>query len=65
LALAAYNVGPTRVKSAVRKIDDPIRQRNFWFLYRARRLPPETREYVPKVLAVILIGRQPQRYGFE
>jgi len=65
LALAAYNVGPTRVKLAVRKIDDPIRQRNFWFLYRARRLPPETREYVPKVLAVMLIGRRPERFGFE
>jgi len=65
LALAAYNVGPTRVKGAVRRIDDPIRQRNFWFLYRARRLPPETREYVPKVLAVMLIGRHPERYGFK
>lgn len=65
LALAAYNVGPTRVKGAVRRIDDPIRQRNFWFLYRARRLPPETREYVPKVLAVMLIGRHPERYGFR
>jgi pSer/pThr/pTyr-binding forkhead associated (FHA) protein len=46
LALAAYNLGPTRVKQAITKVDDPIKQRNFWYLYRARALPAETREYV-------------------
>ena len=63
LALAAYNLGPTKVKSAIRKVNDPIKQRNFWYLYRARAVPPETREYVPKVVAVMLIGRNPERYG--
>ncbi len=65
LALAAYNLGPTKVKSAVRKVSDPIKQRNFWYLYRVRAIPPETREYVPKVIAVMLIARHPERYGFE
>ncbi|MCC6858751.1 MAG: transglycosylase SLT domain-containing protein [Bryobacterales bacterium] len=65
LALAAYNLGPTRVKQAVAKtVQDPIKQRNFWYLYRARALPPETREYVPKIFAAIIIGRNPQRLGF-
>jgi len=65
LALAAYNLGPTRVKQAVMKsVEDPIKQRNFWYLYRARALPAETREYVPKVFAAIIIGRNPQRFGF-
>ena len=63
LALAAYNLGPTKVKTAIRKVNDPIKQRNFWYLYRARAVPPETREYVPKVVAVMLIGRNPERYG--
>jgi len=64
LALAAYNLGPSRVKTAVRKVNDPIKQRNFWYLYRVRAVPPETREYVPKVIAVMIIARHPERYGF-
>jgi pSer/pThr/pTyr-binding forkhead associated (FHA) protein len=65
LALAAYNSGPTKVKQAVLKsVKDPIRQRNFWYLYRVRALPAETREYVPKVAAVMIIGRNPQLFGF-
>ena len=60
LALAAYNSGAGTVKQAVtRTVRDPIKQRNFWYLYRARALPLETREYVPKVFAAILIGRSP------
>jgi pSer/pThr/pTyr-binding forkhead associated (FHA) protein len=64
LALAAYNLGPTRVKQATTKVEDPIKQRDFWYLYRARALPAETREYVPKVFAAIIIGRNPDRFGF-
>jgi len=65
LALAAYDLGPTRVKQVILKtVDDPIKQRNFWYLYRIRALPAETREYVPKVFAAIIIGRNPQHFGF-
>jgi len=64
LALAAYNLGPSRVKAAVRKVNDPIKQRSFWYLYRVRAVPPETREYVPKVIAAMIIGRHPERHGF-
>jgi soluble lytic murein transglycosylase-like protein len=65
LALAAYDLGPAKVKQAILKtVQDPIKQRNFWYLYRARALPTETREYVPKVMAAILIGRNPQKFGF-
>ena len=65
LALAAYDLGPTRVKQAILKnVQDPIKQRNFWYLYRTRSLPPETREYVPKVMAAIIIGRNPHHFGF-
>ena len=64
LALAAYNLGPSRVRAAVRKVNDPIKQRSFWYLYRVRAVPPETREYVPKVIAAMIIGRHPERHGF-
>jgi soluble lytic murein transglycosylase-like protein/pSer/pThr/pTyr-binding forkhead associated (FHA) protein len=64
LALAAYNLGPSKIKTAVRHVDDPIKQRNFWYLYRVRAIPPETREYVPKVIAAMIIARHPERYGF-
>ncbi len=64
LALAAYDVGPARVKQAINHVTDPIRQRDFWYLYRTHALPEETREYVPKVTAAMIIGRNPGRYGF-
>jgi pSer/pThr/pTyr-binding forkhead associated (FHA) protein len=65
LALAAYNLGPTKVRQAVRRIEDPIKQRNFWYLYRVRALPLETRQYVPKIVAAIIIGRNLERFGFS
>jgi len=65
LALAAYDSGTSTVKQAVSKtVRDPIKQRNFWYLYRSQALPRETREYVPRVFAAILIGRNPAHFGF-
>lgn len=64
LALAAYNLGPGKVKRVVRTVDDPIKQRNFWYLYRTKALPAETREYIPKTIAAITIGRNPEKFGF-
>jgi hypothetical protein len=65
LALAAYDSGTSTVKAAVTKtVRDPIKQRNFWYLYRSKALPRETREYVPRVFAAILIGRNPSHFGF-
>jgi FHA domain/Transglycosylase SLT domain len=66
IALAAYNSGPTKVKQAIEKtVSDPIKQRNFWYLYRVHALPDETREYVPKVIGTMIIGRDPARFGFN
>jgi len=64
LAMAAYDLGPAKVKQAIRRVSDPIRQRDFWYLYRTRALPMETREYVPKVIAAMIIARNPAQFGF-
>jgi hypothetical protein len=65
LALAAYNLGPSKVKQAVMNtVRDPIKQRDFWYLYRVNALPRDTREYVPKVVAAMIVGRNPRHFGF-
>jgi membrane-bound lytic murein transglycosylase D len=62
LALASYNGGPGRVQRAMRT----TRQSDFWKLSaRGRLLPRETRDYVPMILAAIIIARNPTLYGFE
>jgi membrane-bound lytic murein transglycosylase D len=60
LAWSAYNAGTGRVRAAVRKqgTDD------YWELVRLKALPPETRNYVPKLMAAAIIGKHPERYGF-
>ncbi|HXE79929.1 MAG TPA: LysM peptidoglycan-binding domain-containing protein [Vicinamibacterales bacterium] len=62
LALASYNGGPGRVQRAIKRSGG----KDFWSLARSTRyLPRETREYVPMVLAAIVIARNPGQYGFE
>jgi len=61
LALASYNGGPGRVQKAMQQ----SRQNDFWDLAaRANLLPRETRDYVPMILAAIVIARNPTQYGF-
>lgn len=51
LAMAAYNSGPNRVESAIRRAGS----RDFWAL--RKYLPRETRNYVPIIQAMTLIGK--------
>jgi hypothetical protein len=64
LCMAAYNAGEGRVMGALRKIDDPMRNRDFWYIYRMGYLAEETNEYIPRVIAFILISEHPADYGF-
>jgi membrane-bound lytic murein transglycosylase D len=62
LALASYNGGPGRVQRAMKRggLDD------FWELAaKPNLLPRETRDYVPMILAAIVIARNPAQYGFD
>src|SRR5215475_5581339 len=62
LALASYNSGPGRVQQAIRRVGVA----NFWSLAaKPTALPRETREYVPMILAAIVIARNPAQYGFN
>ncbi len=60
LALASYNAGENRVKSAVMR----VYTRDFWDLVEGKRLPTETLNYVPKFLAAREIAKNPEKYGF-
>jgi membrane-bound lytic murein transglycosylase D len=60
LALAAYNGGLGRVQRALRRSG----REDFWALTSTSKyLPRETREYVPLVLAAMIIARNPTQYG--
>jgi Transglycosylase SLT domain/FHA domain len=64
LAMAAYNAGEGRIRAALRKIDDPVNNRDFWYIYRMGILASETNEYVPKIIATMILDRNRERYGF-
>jgi len=57
LAFAAYNCGAGRVLKEIKRSNST----NFWDL---NRLPGQTRNYVPKILAIFLINKNPEKYGF-
>jgi membrane-bound lytic murein transglycosylase D len=62
LVLAAYNGGPGRVQRALKRSGKD----DFWDLSQSSKyLPRETREYVPLILAAIIVAKNPVQYGFE
>ncbi len=59
LAMAAYNTGSGNVDRAISRAGTA----NFWAIYPY--IAQETRNYVPNILATILIAKNPEKYGFK
>ena len=61
LAIAAYNAGEGRVRKAVKRNQKAGKPIDFWHLD----LPVETSAYVPKMIALSELFRDPNKYGLE
>ena len=59
LAMAAYDWGPGNVQRAVQRTG----YADFWELYRRNVLPPETKNYVPIIIAATIMAKNPHQYG--
>ncbi len=61
LAMASYDWGLGNVQRAVQRTG----YADFWALYRRNAMPAETRAYVPKILAAVIMAKNPERYGLN
>ncbi len=59
LVLAAYNSGEGRIQRILNRHPD----KDYWEMTEGRYLPRETRGYVPAILAAIIVGKNPERFG--
>ena len=59
LSIAAYNAGPGRVQKAIKINAENGQETDFWHL----NLPKETKRYVPKLLALAKVVKDPSRYN--
>lgn len=61
LAFAGYNAGEGKMKRAIRKYGT----RDFWKIRKGRYLRRETKDYVPKIIALAIIGKNLKAFGFN
>jgi membrane-bound lytic murein transglycosylase D len=61
LSMAGYDWGAGNIQRAVQKTG----YADFWELYKRNNLPAETKNYVPEILAAIIIANHPTQYGFD
>lgn len=61
LTAAAYNMGEGRMQKLVNR----YHTRNYWILSKRGDFPDETKQYIPKLLAAMLIAKAPKLYGFH
>ena len=61
LALASYNAGPGKISRAIAKTGS----RDFWTIARTRYIRRETKQYVPRFMAAMIIATRPSLFGFH
>lgn len=61
LAMAAYNSGPGHVQRGVQRTGFA----DFWELYKRGVLPKETKNYVPIIVAITIMAKNPAQYGLD
>ena len=61
LVMAAYNSGPLNVSRAIERTG----YADFWELQKRNALPKETRNYVPIIIAMALVGKDPAAFGIH
>ncbi|MGZ3745178.1 MAG: lytic transglycosylase domain-containing protein, partial [Pseudobdellovibrionaceae bacterium] len=61
LVAASYNMGEAGLRRQIKK----YQTKDYWTLVQKGALPEETQEYVPKILAAMLIAKAPNLYGFR
>lgn len=61
LVAASYNMGENGLRRQIKK----YQTKDYWSLIKKNALPDETQEYVPKILAAMLISKAPNLYGFR
>lgn len=61
LALAAYNAGPGKINRAIRK----TKSRDFWKIAKTHYIRRETKDYVPKILAALILATNKSDHGFK
>lgn len=61
LAVAAYNAGEGKIRRAIKKYNTT----DFWEIAQGKYLKLETKRYVPKLIAAIMIAKDPGEYGFD
>jgi len=65
LAAAAYNAGPSRVARALGRHTGDLAEAKGLYWEIVEDLPRETRAYVPKMIAAILLSQAAEEYGFD
>ncbi|MCB0348171.1 MAG: lytic transglycosylase domain-containing protein [Bdellovibrionales bacterium] len=61
LVAAAYNTGEGRIRRMIKK----YKTKDFWKLSQSQILMKETKDYIPKLIATMLIAKTPHLYGFR